>query len=64
MASLREAAGLLAETIATARPPGLRDRVLADIATVRPLPPVTAATAAARRVGDFAGPRWWPPRRP
>ena len=32
---------MLAETVATAPPPGLRDQVLADIGTVRPLPPVT-----------------------
>ena len=37
--SLREAAALLPETTAAAPSPGLRDRVLADIASVRPLPP-------------------------
>jgi Anti-sigma-K factor rskA, C-terminal/Putative zinc-finger len=37
--SLREATALIAETTATAPPARLRDRVLADIATVRPLPP-------------------------
>jgi anti-sigma-K factor RskA len=37
--SLREAAALLAETTSTAPPAGLRDTVLAGIATVRPLPP-------------------------
>lgn len=37
--SLQETAALLAETTMAAPPPGLRDRVLADIASVRPLPP-------------------------
>jgi anti-sigma-K factor RskA len=40
VASLREAAALLSETTASAPPADLRDRVLAGIATVRPLPPV------------------------
>jgi anti-sigma-K factor RskA len=39
VAGLREAASLLAETATTEPPAGLRDRVLAGIATVRPLPP-------------------------
>lgn len=39
VASLREAASTLAETTATEPPAGLRDRVLAGIATTRPLPP-------------------------
>ena len=39
VASLREAAGLIAETTATEPPPALRDRVLAGISTVRPEPP-------------------------
>lgn len=39
VASLREAAGLLAETTTTEPPADLRDRVLAGISTVRPLPP-------------------------
>jgi anti-sigma-K factor RskA len=47
--SLREAGGLLAEAVATAPPPSLRDKVLADIATVRPLPPVTAPATRQRR---------------
>ncbi|WP_244930532.1 anti-sigma factor [Nocardioides sp. W7] len=38
--SLREAGALMAETVAEEPPAGLRDRVLADIATVRPLPPI------------------------
>ena len=40
VASLREAGGLLAETTSTPPPASLRDRVLADIETVRPLPPL------------------------
>jgi anti-sigma-K factor RskA len=44
--SLREATALLAEHTAVAPPPALRDRVLAEIATVRPLPPVVPPTAA------------------
>lgn len=39
VASLREAASLLAETSEVPPPPGLRDKLLAEIATVRPLPP-------------------------
>jgi anti-sigma-K factor RskA len=42
--SLREAAGLLAETSATEPPAALRERLLAEVATVRPLPPVTPPT--------------------
>jgi anti-sigma-K factor RskA len=38
--SLREAAAMLPETSLAEPPPGLRERLLADIATVRPLPPV------------------------
>lgn len=38
--SLREAAAMMAETVIEEPPPALRDRVLADIATVRPLPPL------------------------
>ena len=47
--SLREAGGMLAEAVATTPPPSLRDKVLADIGTVRPLPPVTAPAAPPRR---------------
>ncbi len=39
VASLRDTASLLAETTTTEPPAALRDRVLADIARVRPLPP-------------------------
>jgi anti-sigma factor RsiW len=42
VASLREASALLAETTATPPSAELRDRVLAGIASVRPLPPVVA----------------------
>ena len=51
VASLREAAGHLASTVSSNPPSSLRDRVLADIATVRPLPPDTppAAEPAPRR---------------
>jgi anti-sigma-K factor RskA len=41
VASLREAGALLAEDAATDPPAELRDRVLAGIKTVRPLPPAT-----------------------
>jgi anti-sigma-K factor RskA len=41
VASLREAASLLPETTAVAPPPALRDRLLSEIAAVRPLPPLT-----------------------
>lgn len=46
--SLREASALLAETSAMTPPPGLRDRVLAEAATVRPLPPVLSSEPAPR----------------
>jgi anti-sigma-K factor RskA len=42
--SLREAAATLPETSLVEPPPGLRERLLADIATVRPLPPVVEPT--------------------
>jgi len=45
VASLREAAALLAETTPATPSPELRDRVLAGIANVRPLPPVVAEQA-------------------
>jgi anti-sigma factor RsiW len=49
VASLRATAATLAETSATTPPPALRDKVLAEIATVRPLPPAVPAGAAPRR---------------
>ena len=62
--SLREAAALLAETTAATPSDALRDRVLADIATVRPLPPLTAPRLPSGVDPGFAPPRWWRPRRP
>jgi anti-sigma-K factor RskA len=47
--SLREAGGTLAEAVASPPPAALRDRVLADIATVRPLPPLVAPEVPRRR---------------
>ena len=41
VASLREAAALMADEAATTPPPSLRDSVLSGIKTVRPLPPET-----------------------
>jgi anti-sigma-K factor RskA len=52
---LREAAGMLAELTSAAPPPELRDAVLADIHTVRPLAPRTPAGAPARRRRWLAG---------
>jgi anti-sigma-K factor RskA len=46
--SLREAAGRLAETVPATPSDELRDRVLAGISTVRPLPPVVAVPARRR----------------
>ncbi|HET8561298.1 MAG TPA: anti-sigma factor [Marmoricola sp.] len=59
---LREAATRLAETTATPPPPALRDRVLADITRVRPLPPEEptgreATPAPARTTAAHARPR-------
>lgn len=42
--SLRETAALLADRVSAGPPLGLRGRVLADIATVRPLPPLTVTS--------------------
>ncbi|MDQ3484887.1 MAG: anti-sigma factor [Actinomycetota bacterium] len=42
--SLQEAAALLGETTAMEPPASLRTRILAEVATVRPLPPLVAAT--------------------
>ncbi|WP_107774053.1 anti-sigma factor [Nocardioides sediminis] len=53
VASLREAAVLLAETSAVAPPPSLRDSVLSGISQVRPLPPVVERTRVVHR-------RWFP----
>lgn len=51
---LRAAAALLAETTPVAPPPALRDRVLADISRVRPLPPEAPEPAPA--AGPVPGP--------
>ena len=56
--SLREAAALLAETTVTVPSAELRDRVLADVASTRPLPPAQATVTALaprrrRRVTTF-----------
>jgi anti-sigma-K factor RskA len=45
VASLREAAALMADDAALTPPPSLRDSVLAGISTVRPLPPEKPAAA-------------------
>lgn len=50
VASLRETAVLLASIEETEPPPGLRARVLADISTVRPLPPEVAPPVQRRRL--------------
>ena len=47
VASLRETTAVLAETTLAEPPAELRNRVLAGIATVRPLPPVTPEPAVA-----------------
>lgn len=72
--SLREAAGLLPATTSTEPPEGLRARVLADIAAVRPLPPLvddeaeaepTETTETTERSGGVVVPlrrRHWLPR--
>lgn len=54
VASLRETSGLLAGTAETAPPEGLRDRVLAGIGTVRPLPPAAEEPPARRRFRPVA----------
>jgi len=47
--SLREAAAVLADTAFMAPPAALRDRVLAGIETVRPLPPVVSLATERRK---------------
>ncbi|MBA2954897.1 anti-sigma factor [Nocardioides sp. MAH-18] len=49
VASLRETAAMLAETTAAAPPSALRDRVLADITTIRQLPPEVPTAQPVRR---------------
>lgn len=53
--SLREAGALLAETVLDVPPAGLRDRVLAQAATVRPLPPIVPEVVSRRPAR-----RWFP----
>lgn len=48
---LQETAALLADTVAVTPPPEMRDRVLEQIRTVRPLPPVVDIRTRRRR--------WW-----
>lgn len=62
VASLQEAAGRLADTTATVPPSGLRERLLADIGQVRPLPPEvpTTSTAPHPHPGERRRPRWFP----
>jgi len=48
VAGLREAAAQLGASAAVPPPPALRDRILADISKVRPLPPAIEAPAAVR----------------
>ena len=59
---LREAASVIGGSVAQDPPSGLRDQVLADIATVRPLPPHTAPQH--RAPASFALHSWplLPPR--
>ena len=56
VAGLQEAAGLLGALSTTAPPPSLRDRVLADITTVRPLPPAVEPPAVAQPFGQPTAP--------
>lgn len=56
--SLREAAGLLAAITSTEPPPALRDRVLGDIKSVRPLPPLSAQRDS-EAPSAVAGPSPW-----
>lgn len=49
VASLREATAMLGSSVEAEPPAALRDRVLAEISTVRPLPPVTVLAERRRR---------------
>lgn len=60
VAGLREAATTLTDATAVAPPAELRDRVLAGIATVRPLPPLVTAHVASRAPGRASRRRWFP----
>lgn len=54
VASLQDTAALLSTVADVAPPPAMRDRILADIKSVRPLPPVVARLEA-RRPRRWAG---------
>jgi anti-sigma-K factor RskA len=56
---LREAAAVIGTSASQEPPAGLRDRVLADIENVRPLPPQTAPTAEPAATHDEEGRRRW-----
>lgn len=61
VASLREAAALLTESTAIPPPAGLRARVLAEAATVRPLPPqVSSPRHSTGAPGRASRRRWFP----
>jgi anti-sigma-K factor RskA len=55
VATLRETAALLGDTVAVTPPSSLRDSVLAGITTVRPLPPLVPETAPGRSGRRFRG---------
>ncbi len=50
VASLREATSVMADAVAVAPPESLRASILADISTVRPLPPETTSTTSSADV--------------
>lgn len=56
---LREAAAVIGSSASQEPPAGLRDRVLADIENVRPLPPHTPAPATEPAAGPGEGRRRW-----
>ena len=62
IASLREAASLLPETSSAEPPPALRDRVLAEIGKVRPLPPLPAQEPVVRDIQSARSRRRFPVR--
>ncbi|MCH1867967.1 anti-sigma factor domain-containing protein [Nocardioides sp. CFH 31398] len=57
VATLQEAAGVLASTSLTTPPPGLRRDVLAQIGTIRPLPPLPVQPTLAERRDELAARR-------
>lgn len=59
VASLKETGSLLSSTSATSPPSSLRDRLMEDIATVRPLPPEVPVRQDAERSG-VSKRRWFP----